>query len=113
MSGGSEEIARRFGIRYRHTVLSRVMVWEDIGYTIRTSLDRIDSNLNADRYIFDILRPVSVLYLRGQPNANKIMRDHMFQVELCPSSIHRYSIVAMSYTLFRFITHCKHLLVDC
>ena len=45
-----------------------VMVWAAIGYTTSTFLIRIDGNLNADRYISDIFRPVVVHYLRGLSN---------------------------------------------
>ena len=44
------------------------MVRKDIGYTTRAFLVRIDSNLNADRYISNILGPVVMPYLRGLPN---------------------------------------------
>ena len=43
-----------------------------------TSLVRIDADLNADWYIFDILSPVVVPYNKGLPNApsKKIIQDH-------------------------------------
>ncbi|GFX32893.1 hypothetical protein TNCV_890291 [Trichonephila clavipes] len=43
-----------------------VMAWEGICCMF---LVRIDSNLDADRYISGILRQVDVPYLRGLPNA--------------------------------------------
>ncbi|CAL1274870.1 unnamed protein product [Larinioides sclopetarius] len=56
-------------IRYRHTgTAPGRIVWVAIGYKIRASLVRIDGNLNADRYIYDILRSVVVPYLQGLPN---------------------------------------------
>ena len=45
------------------------MVREAIGYLTSTSLVRINSNLNADRFISDILRSVAVPCLTGLPNA--------------------------------------------
>ena len=45
------------------------MVWAAIVYMTLTSLVPIDGNLNADRYISDILRPVDMACLRGLPNA--------------------------------------------
>ena len=53
-------------IRYRHTgPAPGVMVWAAIGYTTRTPLVRVVGNLNSQRYISQILRPVAVPYLRG------------------------------------------------
>ena len=57
-------------IPYRHSEPAfGVIVWKTIGYTTRTSLVRIESNLNADRHISDNLCPVVVSYFRGLPNA--------------------------------------------
>ncbi|GFX04388.1 hypothetical protein TNCV_3975351 [Trichonephila clavipes] len=44
-----------------------VKFWAAI-YITRQFLVRINGNLNADRYISYILRPVIVPYLRGLPN---------------------------------------------
>ena len=55
-------------IRYRSIgPAPGVMVWAAIGYTTRTSLVPIDCNLNTDHYIFGILRPVIVPYLKDLP----------------------------------------------
>ena len=51
-----------------------MMIWVAIRYTTRTSLARNDGNLNADWYIFDILRPVVVPDLRGLLNV--IFQQH-------------------------------------
>ena len=97
-------------IRYQHRGLSPgVMVSVTTGYTTHTSLLRIDSNLNADGYSSDILRPVVVLYLRGLPNAIFLQdnaRQHI------PRYI-RYSIVALTCTVSGSVTHWKHLVMDC
>ena len=45
------------------------MIWTAIKYTTRISIVQIISNLNADQYISDILRPDVVPYLRGLLNA--------------------------------------------
>ncbi|UYV61166.1 hypothetical protein LAZ67_1003682 [Cordylochernes scorpioides] len=51
-------------IRYRHTGLSPgVMLWGAIGYTSRSPLVRIPSNLNSSRYISDLLKPVVVPFI--------------------------------------------------
>ncbi|GFV67332.1 transposable element Tcb1 transposase [Trichonephila clavipes] len=51
-----------------------IMAWGGIGYGFRTSLVRIVSTLNSQRYIFEVLEPVVLPYLQGL--ANRIMRDH-------------------------------------
>ncbi|GFW72542.1 transposable element Tcb1 transposase [Trichonephila clavipes] len=45
------------------------IAWATIGYTTYTSLVRIDGNLNVDRNITGILRPVVVPYHQDLPNA--------------------------------------------
>ena len=71
VSGGSEETSRRqlaFSIGTR-ALAPDMIVSTAIGNTTRTSLVRIDGNLNADRYIFDTFSPMVVPYLRRLGNA--------------------------------------------
>ncbi|GFW97067.1 uncharacterized protein TNCV_2696891 [Trichonephila clavipes] len=56
-------------IRHRHTGPSPgVMSWDDIGYTFRSHLVRINSTLNSARYISGVLRPVSLPFIRALQN---------------------------------------------
>ncbi|GFW93825.1 hypothetical protein TNCV_4221061 [Trichonephila clavipes] len=43
----------------------RIMVWGGIGYHSRTPLVRIDCTLKIQRYIFEVLAPVVLPYLKG------------------------------------------------
>ena len=58
-----------------HSILAQggpefsLTVWPDIEYTTRTFLVRIDGNLNAHRYIYDILQPIVVPYFRDRSTA--------------------------------------------
>ncbi|UYV73395.1 hypothetical protein LAZ67_10003030, partial [Cordylochernes scorpioides] len=54
----------------RPTVRQRgIMVWGAIAYDFRSPLLRIQGTLTAQRYVDDVLRPVTLLYLQGVPNA--------------------------------------------
>ncbi|UYV84127.1 hypothetical protein LAZ67_X001268 [Cordylochernes scorpioides] len=54
----------------RPTVRQRgIMVWGAIAYDSRSPLLRIQGNLTAQRYVDDVLRPVTLHYLQGVPNA--------------------------------------------
>ncbi|GFU64927.1 uncharacterized protein TNCV_785781 [Trichonephila clavipes] len=57
-----------------------IMVWGGIGYHSRTPLLRIAGTLNRQRYISEVLEPVSFLTFRAwlQPYFNRIVRDHSF-----------------------------------
>ncbi|GFX81238.1 transposable element Tcb1 transposase [Trichonephila clavipes] len=57
-------------VMYRHTdPAPGIMVWSGIGYHSRTSLVRISSTLNSQRYISEVLEPVVLPYLQGLPTA--------------------------------------------
>ncbi|UYV77381.1 hypothetical protein LAZ67_15000800 [Cordylochernes scorpioides] len=54
----------------RPTVRQRViMVWGAIAYDSRSPLLRIQGTMTAQRYVDDVLRPVTLPYLQGVPNA--------------------------------------------
>ncbi|UYV79223.1 hypothetical protein LAZ67_17001623, partial [Cordylochernes scorpioides] len=45
------------------------MVWDAIAYDSRSPLLRIQGTMTAQRYVDDVLRPVTLPYLQGVPNA--------------------------------------------
>ncbi|GFW71042.1 hypothetical protein TNCV_191331 [Trichonephila clavipes] len=45
------------------------MIWSAISYQGRLNLLRIESNLNSNRYISEVLQPEVVSFLRGVPGA--------------------------------------------
>ncbi|UYV61301.1 hypothetical protein LAZ67_1004273 [Cordylochernes scorpioides] len=47
----------------------RIMVWGAIAYDSRSPLLRIQGTMTAQRYVDDVLRPVTLPYLQGVPNA--------------------------------------------
>ncbi|UYV73793.1 K02A2.6-like [Cordylochernes scorpioides] len=54
----------------RPTVRRRgIMVWGAIAYDSRSPLLRIQGTMTAQRYVDDVLRPVTLPYLQGVPNA--------------------------------------------
>ncbi|UYV64468.1 hypothetical protein LAZ67_3000851 [Cordylochernes scorpioides] len=54
----------------RPTVRQRgIMVWGAIAYDSRSPLLRIQDTMTAQRYVDDVLRPVTLPYLQGVPNA--------------------------------------------
>ncbi|UYV68209.1 HMX3 [Cordylochernes scorpioides] len=54
----------------RPTVRQRgIMVWGAIAYDSRSPLLRIQGIMTAQRYVDDVLRPVTLPYLQGVPNA--------------------------------------------
>ncbi|UYV70876.1 hypothetical protein LAZ67_8000946 [Cordylochernes scorpioides] len=54
----------------RPTVRQRgIMVWGTIAYDSRSPLLRIQGTMTAQRYVDDVLRPVTLPYLQGVPNA--------------------------------------------
>ncbi|UYV60677.1 hypothetical protein LAZ67_1001850 [Cordylochernes scorpioides] len=54
----------------RPTVRKRgIMVWGAIAYDSRSPLLRIQGTMTAQRYVDDVLRPVTLPYLQGVPNA--------------------------------------------
>ncbi|UYV65084.1 hypothetical protein LAZ67_3003069 [Cordylochernes scorpioides] len=54
----------------RPTVRQRgIMVWGAIAYDSRSTLLRIQGTMTAQRYVDDVLRPVTLPYLQGVPNA--------------------------------------------
>ncbi|UYV61479.1 hypothetical protein LAZ67_1005000 [Cordylochernes scorpioides] len=54
----------------RPTVRQRgIMVWGAIAYDSRSPLLRIQGTMTAQRYVNDVLRPVTLPYLQGVPNA--------------------------------------------
>ncbi|UYV65951.1 IRF2BP2 [Cordylochernes scorpioides] len=54
----------------RPTVRQRgIMVWGAIAYDFRSPLLRIQGTMTAQRYVDDVLRPVTLPYLKGVPNA--------------------------------------------
>ncbi|UYV61654.1 RPS10 [Cordylochernes scorpioides] len=54
----------------RPTVRQRgIMVWGAIAYDSRSPLLRIQGTMTAQRYVDDLLRPVTLPYLQGVPNA--------------------------------------------
>ncbi|UYV63957.1 SPINT2 [Cordylochernes scorpioides] len=46
-----------------------IMVWRAIAYDSRSPLLRIQGTMTAQRYVDDVLRPVTLPYLQGVPNA--------------------------------------------
>ncbi|UYV64615.1 hypothetical protein LAZ67_3001324 [Cordylochernes scorpioides] len=46
-----------------------IMVWGAIAYDSRSPLLRIQGTMTAQRYVYDVLRPVTLPYLLGVPNA--------------------------------------------
>ncbi|UYV80607.1 hypothetical protein LAZ67_19000941 [Cordylochernes scorpioides] len=57
-------IVERFTVRQRE-----IMVWGAIAYDSRSPLLRIQGTMTAQRYVDDVLRPVTLPYLQGVPNA--------------------------------------------
>ncbi|UYV75736.1 hypothetical protein LAZ67_13001171 [Cordylochernes scorpioides] len=54
----------------RPTVRQRgIMVWGAIAYDSRSPLLRIQGTMTAQRYVDDVLRPMTLPYLQGVPNA--------------------------------------------
>ncbi|UYV69603.1 SNX10 [Cordylochernes scorpioides] len=54
----------------RPTVRQRgIMVWGAIAYDSRSPLLRIQGTMTAQRYVDDVLRPLTLPYLQGVPNA--------------------------------------------
>ncbi|UYV80948.1 hypothetical protein LAZ67_19002252, partial [Cordylochernes scorpioides] len=54
----------------RPTIRQRgIMVWGAIAYDSRSPLLRIQGTMTAQRYVDDVLRPVTIPYLQGVPNA--------------------------------------------
>ncbi|UYV65848.1 CLCN3 [Cordylochernes scorpioides] len=54
----------------RPTVRQRgIMVWGAIAYDSKSPLLRIQGTMTAQRYVDDVLRPVTLPYLQGVPNA--------------------------------------------
>ncbi|UYV84631.1 Transposase [Cordylochernes scorpioides] len=54
----------------RPTVRQRgIMVWGAIAYDSRSPLLRIQGTMTAQRYVDDVLRPVTLPYLQGVPNS--------------------------------------------
>ncbi|UYV74251.1 hypothetical protein LAZ67_11002616 [Cordylochernes scorpioides] len=54
----------------RPTVRQRgIMVWGAIAYDSRSPLLRIQGTMTAQRYVDDVMRPVTLPYLQGVPNA--------------------------------------------
>ncbi|UYV66997.1 hypothetical protein LAZ67_4003618, partial [Cordylochernes scorpioides] len=54
----------------RPTVRQRgIMIWGAIAYDSRSPLLRIRGTMTAQRYVDDVLRPVTLPYLQGVPNA--------------------------------------------
>ncbi|UYV66181.1 Transposase [Cordylochernes scorpioides] len=65
-----EERSNPAAIVERPTVRQRgIMVWGAIAYDSRSPLLRIQGTMTAQRYVDDVLRPVTIPYLQGVPNA--------------------------------------------
>ncbi|UYV61472.1 TIGD1 [Cordylochernes scorpioides] len=65
-----EERSNPAAIVERPTVRQRgIMVWGAIAYDSRSPLLRIQGTMTAQRYVDDVLRPVTLPYLQGVPNA--------------------------------------------
>ncbi|GFX12233.1 transposable element Tcb1 transposase [Trichonephila clavipes] len=78
-----------------------IMVWGGIGYHSRTPLVRIDSTLNSQHYISEVLEPVVLPYLQGlataifqqynaRPHVTRIVQGFFVnhQIELLPWRAH-------------------------
>ncbi|UYV84068.1 hypothetical protein LAZ67_X001055, partial [Cordylochernes scorpioides] len=64
------EMSNPAAIVERPTVRQRgIMVWGAIAYDSRSPLLRIQGTMTAQRYVDDVLRPVTLPYLQGVPNA--------------------------------------------
>ncbi|UYV72572.1 hypothetical protein LAZ67_9003804 [Cordylochernes scorpioides] len=67
---GRGERSNPAAIVERPTVRQRgIMVWGAIAYDSRSPLLRIQGTMTAQRYVDDVLRPVTLPYLQGVPNA--------------------------------------------
>ena len=74
---GSIRVRRYAGERnLRACILQRhrgptpsVMVWDAIGYNMRSHLLRIEGNLNSNRYIREVLQPEVLPLLQESPHA--------------------------------------------
>lgn len=75
VSGGSEKNARDPRALDICISIPYVKVLVAIGYMTRTYLISIDGNLNADRYMSDILCPIVVLCYRGLPKVHNQRYD--------------------------------------
>lgn len=95
---------------------SSVMDWTAIRYIKCTSLVWIESNLNADRYIFYKLRLEVAPRLRGFPNAifqQDIARPHAARhVPWCPWYLITVLATRFPDEIVSTVTHWKHLVMD-
>ena len=101
-------------IRYQYWSPSpSVMIWTIIGQTARTSMVRMDSDLNANRYISYILRRVVLPYFRGLPkpvfqqNNTRTHFVHRVLMFLYPQAIG----LSPGLHIFRSDTRWKHLVM--
>ncbi|UYV62480.1 Transposase [Cordylochernes scorpioides] len=70
VSGRRGERSNPAAIVERPTVRQRgIMAWGAIAYDSRSPLLRIQGTMTAQRYVDDVLRPVTLPYLQGVPNA--------------------------------------------
>ena len=65
---------------------SSVMVWDEIGYNIRSRLLRIEGNLNSNRYIREVLQPDALPLFQATPHA-------IFQQDSSRSNVARIVLV--------------------
>jgi hypothetical protein len=67
---GRQHVQRRVGDKFADVnIVNRVphggvMVWAGISYGLQTQLHFIDGNLNAQRYRYEILRPIVMPFIR-------------------------------------------------
>lgn len=97
-------------IRYRHTGLAHALVvWVATGYTTKTPLVRVVGNLNIQRYVSQILRPVTMLYFQGIGNIifqEDNTRPHVARPILTYLDAEGVRLFQAS-TSFRSVTHLK------
>ncbi|PRD20878.1 UNVERIFIED_CONTAM: hypothetical protein NCL1_53375 [Trichonephila clavipes] len=67
-----------------------VMVWKAISYHGRSYLNRIEGNLNSNKYIHEVLQPEVVPFFKAflKLSFSQIMRRHMLQ-RLFETSVQR------------------------
>ena len=90
--------------RYKGPMPS-VMVWGAIGYNMRSSLIRIESNLNSNRYIREVLQPKVLPLLQATPHAifqQGNARPHMARIV---QSFFQRWLVSLACMFTRHVTH--------
>ena len=83
-SDGRTRVWRRRGERYADSCIQEtdrwgggsVMVWGGISFNHKTPLITINGNLNAQRYIDEVLRPTVIPFMVGHQDVNLFQQDN-------------------------------------